>query len=290
MNRHGPIGLLGGTGLLGEAVRARLSAIGRPCSSPTRAEVDLTAPSTVESWLDRCAPAAVIDAAAYTDVTRAEEPHERDAVFRLNRDTPAFLARACHRLGIPVVFVSTDFVFDGRSRRPYREDDEPAPLQVYGQSKLEGERMVREAHPEALVVRTSTLFGPGRRVRPHYVDAILGQARTRDRIEVVRTPVASPTYAPDLARAILALLDRRATGLVHVVNDGGCSRLRLARETVRLAGLSDRVTVAEREPSGGGPRRPAYAVLDSARFAAWTGARLRPWDAALAAYLGASDG
>jgi dTDP-4-dehydrorhamnose reductase len=228
----------------------------------------------------------VINAAAYSDVTRAEREDQHAHVFRLNRDAPAALARLCCQHDTPYVFISTDFVFSGESTRPYLECDPPDPIQVYGRSKLEGEQAVASEHPGALIVRTSTLFGPGRRPRPHYVDAVLAQARRGPRIEVVRGPISSPTYTPDLARSVLDLLSRNCRGVLHLVNDGGCSRLQLAREAVRIAGLARDVEVVEREESAGGPRRPRFSVLDTSEFMARTGRRLRSWDTALAAYLG----
>jgi dTDP-4-dehydrorhamnose reductase len=285
MSSSGPILVLGGSGLLGEALQAELARRGREAHAPGRTELDLTDDRSIETGLENSQASAVINAAAYTDVTRAELPAECEEVFRLNRDAPAIVAEICHRRGIALCFVSTDFVFDGTSRRPYDERHPPAPLQMYGASKLEGERAVLEANPGALVVRTSTLYGPGRRGRPHYVDAILDQVARRDRIEVVRTPVSSPTYTPDLAHALIELLDARASGVAHVVNDGACSRLELARETVRLAGAAGRVAVEERPGSPDGPRRPAYSVLDSTRYVELCGAALRSWQEALADYV-----
>ena len=289
MSGTGPILVLGGSGLLGEALQAELAARGRQWRAPGRELLDLADDRSMERWFQGVQVSAVINAAAYTDVTRAEIGSERTEVFRLNRDAPAKLAEICHGRGIDLVFVSTDFVFDGSSGRPYDEAHAPAPLQVYGRSKLEGERAVLEAHPGALVVRTSTLYGPGRRGRPHYVDAILDQAARKDRIEVVRTPVSSPTYTPDLARALVELLEVRAKGVVHVVNDGACSRLELARATVRLAGAADRVVVTERPESREGPRRPAYSVLDAGRFIELCGSPLRSWQRALADYVSSRD-
>jgi dTDP-4-dehydrorhamnose reductase len=275
--------------LLGEALQAELARRGREAHAPGRDALDLMDDRSIEAWFEMAEVSAVINAAAYTDVTRAELPAQHEEVYRLNRDAPATLAACCRRRGIEIVFVSTDFVFDGARRQPYDEWHPPAPLQVYGASKLEGERAVLEAHPDALVVRTSTLYGPGRRGRPHYVDAILDQAARRDRIEVVRTPVSSPTYTPDLAHALIELLDVRARGLAHVVNDGACSRLELARETVCLAGAAGRVAVEERPESDEGPRRPAYSVLDATRYVELCGAALRSWQQALAAYVSTRD-
>ncbi len=275
--------VLGGSGLLGQAVTEHLRREDRPFDAPPRAILDITDAAAIEAWLERMQPGAVINAAAYSDVTRAERADQHPAVFRLNRDGPGRLARACHSRGIPLLFVSTDFVFDGRRRRPYVEQDTPAPLQVYGASKLAGERAVLAAHPDALIVRTSTLFGPARGRRPHYVEAILRQARRGERIAVVRQPIASPTYTPDLAAALVELIDADAHGLVHAVNTGQCSRLELAREAVRLAGTGNEVV--ERPEPAPPPRRPAYSVLGVSRLERLTGHTPRAWNEALAAYL-----
>ncbi len=281
---RGPVLVLGAGGLLGSAVAAALAGRGRATVAPTRAELDLTAVDDLAARVDACAPSAVINAAAFTDVRAAERPENASVVFAVNRDAPARLAAMCARRAVPLLHVSTDFVFDGTATRPYREDDAAAPLQVYGASKRDGERAVLDAHPGAVVIRTSTLFGPGRRERPHYVDAILRQAREHDHVAVVATPIASPTYSPDLAEALLALLDVGASGIVHVANAGGCSRLELARETIRVIGAS--VELEERPEDPEPPRRPRYSVLDIGHYVALTGRALRPWPEALAAYVG----
>jgi dTDP-4-dehydrorhamnose reductase len=254
--------------------------------APSRDELDLADTAGLGRRLAALRPSAVINAAAYTDVARSEHPGEHETVFRLNRDGPQALARACSRAGLPLIHVSTDYVFDGRATAPYRETDPTAPLQVYGRSKLEGEQAVRGEHPAALIARVSTLFGPGRRARPHYVDAVLRQAERSDRLEVVRLPVSSPSYAPDLAEALLKLLRVGASGVVHVVNDGQCSRLELARETIRLADPGRRIEVRERLAPADALERPDFSVLDTSLLAALIGARLRPWREALREYVG----
>lgn len=285
MNDARRVLLLGSSGLLGRALAGALARRDRPFDAPDEGRLDLTLSGAVESFLSGREYAAVINAAAYTDVTHAEQADQHDAVMRLNRDAPRELARACARSGLPLAHVSTDYVFDGSKGEPYREEDAVAPLQFYGLSKLEGEQAVLDAHPAAVVVRTSTLFGPGRRSRPHYVDAVLGQARVKDRLELVRLPVSSPSYAPDLAESMLRLLDVEAAGVVHVVNCGSCTRIELAQEAMRLAGPRYEAEVVERLDSPGGPGRPDYSVLDVARYTGLTGSPPRTWQAALADYL-----
>jgi dTDP-4-dehydrorhamnose reductase len=271
--------------MLGQALIAELLRRRRAHVAPDLDRLDLLAGDPGES-VAALRPAAVINASGFTDVAQAEREENRVAVERLNHEAPGELARACRRLGIPLVHVSTDFVFDGTATRPYREQDSVAPLQCYGSSKLRGERAVLETFPRALVVRTSTLFGPGRPAqRPHYVDAILRQARQNAELRVVRLPISSPTYSLDLARGMVDLLECGASGLVHLVNRGACSRLELAAETVRQAGLGERVRLDERAEPRGGLARPAYSALDTSRFAAVAGYRPPAWQEALGRYL-----
>ncbi len=273
------IAVLGRSGQLGSALLDRLRDLRCEALAPTEEDLDLTDVGRIEPAFERWRVDAVVNAAAFTDVGAAELPANRGPVLGLNRDAPAEMARVCRRMGVPFAHVSTDFVFDGESRRPYREDDPPHPIQEYGRSKLEGERGVIAQDPTALVVRTSTVFGPVPRIRPNYVDAILEQARRGGDIAVVELPISSPTYAPDLAEAILALLEVGRGGLVHVVNDGACSRLELARATVEAAGL--RTQVRARPAPENDMRRPAYSALDTTLYRAVTGRAMRQWRDAL---------
>jgi len=276
--------VLGGSGQLGTALAGLLETRGVSHAAPGRGEVDLEA-ADLGRVLERRAPDTVINASAFNDVNGAERAEHRRAALLLNVEVPGRLARACAERGARLVHVSTDYVFDGRKTTPYVEDDPVSPLQFYGRTKLEGEREVLGAAPGALVVRTSTLYGRDRRGGRNYVSAVLANARANPLLEVVRPPVSSPTHAADLAAAILDLLEVGATGVVHVANAGGCSRLELATEAVRLAGLATRVTIRERPAPPGGAARPAYSVFDTSRFTRWTGKTMAPWQEALAAYV-----
>ncbi len=281
----GPVLVVGASGMLGRALVLRAERRGLVVVAPPRSDLDLAAPDAVAAAVERLRPGAVVNAAAWTDVGRAERPEVRDEVFRVNRDGPEALAQACRRLASRLLHVSTDYVFDGEKGRPYVEEDPPRPLQVYGRSKLAGEEAVLAADPEVLVVRTSTLYGPGREAKPHYVDAILAQASTRRVIEVVEKPVASPTYSFDLAEAILGLLGAGASGLIHAVNSGGCSRLELARAAIEEAGLGGEVEVRTRAEREDGVGRPPYSVLSTVRLERTLGRPLRPWREALREYV-----
>jgi dTDP-4-dehydrorhamnose reductase len=286
----GELCILGGTGLLGHAVTADLARRGRAVTAPPRSALDLAAGASIGPRLEALRPAAVVNLAGFTDVGAAELPVNRSAATALNAELPGVLAAVCARLAIPFVHVSTDYVFDGAKRTPYLEDDAVNPTQVYGATKLDGELAAIAANARVLIVRVSTLYGPGRAQRPAYVDAILAQARARaaeggGAVEVVEPPVASPTYAPDVAPALIDLMERGATGIVHVVNDGAASRLELATAAVALAGLGDRVAVRVRPEPPSALRRPAYSVLDTTKLFGLIGRRLPPWRDGLSRYL-----
>jgi dTDP-4-dehydrorhamnose reductase len=283
--------VLGGTGRLGRAVIAELTRRGTAFDAPSRAEFDLSEVASVVGLLETLCPTAVVNLAGFTDVAAAELPENAEAAIALNVALPATLARACARFAIPMVHVSTDYVFDGAQPRPYLEGDAVNPLQVYGATKLDGERAALARNPRVLILRVSTLYGPGREQQPAYVDAILRQARASAAagggvLEVVETPVSSPTYAPDVAPVLVDLLDRGVAGIVHVVNDGAASRLELAQAAVTLAGLGERVTVRARPEPPTALRRPAYSVLDTSKLHRVLGRRLPPWKDALARYVG----
>lgn len=260
----GPIILvLGRSGQLASALADRggddIVTAGRP-------DFDLTRPDASERLLDWRRPAAVINAAAYTAVDRAES--EPDLAFALNRDAPAALAKACARAELPLIHVSTDSVFDGTQDRAYREDDIPRPINVYGASKHAGECAVLDALPSAVVVRTSWVFG-GR--GESFVSRLLGWAEERERLTVVGDQRGRPTYAPALAEALLTLARRQLDGtagggLMHLAGESVLSRAGQARIILDAASRRGRpATTIIPVSSSAHPtpaRRPLNAVLD----------------------------
>lgn len=283
-------------GQLGRALVERLSgAPGEELISATDLpELDVAAPEAVEGLFAGLPepPDVLVNAAAFTAVDRCEA--EPEAARRTNAEAPGLLAAACRRVACRMVHVSTDYVFAGDASRPYREDDPAEPRSVYGRSKLEGERRVLAAVPDALVVRTSWVFGDGH----NFVRSVLAQARarrsgeTRGPLRVVDDQFGRPTYALDLAGALLALLERRARGLYHVANGGVATWWNLARAALDESGYTDlaivRIQTAELDLPA---PRPAWSVLDCSKAEA-LGIRLRSWQEALAAYLasGAAPG
>ncbi len=279
-----PVLVLGHTGRLGRALMA--AGPGR-CRGPEggRGSFDLARPESVERAVLASGCPLVVNCAGYTDVDGAEAEPER--AFALNAAGAGAVARACARAGAFMVYLSTDFVFDGRGGRPYRESDPPAPLSAYGRSKLEGERLVREALPGALIVRSAWLFGPG---RPGFVEKVLARARAGEPFAVVSDQVGSPTYSLDLAGMLLALADKRVSGLIHAVNWGRASRLELARRALSLAGMEPELARPIKSAElAGGAARPAFSVLDIGRLARVSGGPPPSWLDALGRYLAGEE-
>lgn len=277
------IWLVGGAGMLGQAVAARLE--GEPFVSTDR-EVDITDERAVASFAAEHQPNAILNCAAYTAVDAAEE-HEAEAT-RINGDGPAVLARTCPEATL--VHVSTDYVFAGDGERPYREDDPVAPLNAYGRSKRVGEKAVL-AHPRGIVVRTAWLFGEG---GPNFVRSMRKLMGERARLTVVDDQRGRPTYAGDLAAALVALTGR-APGIYHYANAGECTwhgfALAIAEEA-RALGAQLKVETIDPVTSDAFPRpakRPAYSVLDTTKVTEALGVSPPSWREGLRATLRAFD-
>lgn len=270
----------GAGGQLGRELRERLGS--ELVWAGGREALDVTDAGAVAALVARLRPDVVFNAAAYNRVDAAEGEPER--AFAVNASAPRAMALVAREAGALVVHVSSDYVFDGASSRPYLEDDPASPLSVYGRSKLEGERHVLASGAEALVVRTSAVLGRGGSAQKggSFVDRILAQAQAGKPLRVVADQVFAPTVASELADALLGLVRRGARGLYHVTNQGSCSWHELATAALRAAGVDHPVasiTAAELKLPA---RRPAYSVLDTSRFRALGLPGLRPWRDALA--------
>ena len=244
-------------------------------------EMDIGDPRAVEEQVAASAPDVVINVAAYTDVDRSEQ--EEGVAFRVNADGAANLALACRGARSRLVHVSTDYVFDGKADRPYSEEDLPNPLGVYGRSKWEGEKRIREILPEACLIRTAWLYG---KAGKNFVKAILAQAGEKDRLRVVDDQRGSPTYTLDLATALRTAAEKGLEGTYHVTNQGSCSWREFAEKILEL-GEKQGVAVdpLSTEELGRPAPRPRNSVLDCGKFEKATGMSLRSWPEALKDYL-----
>jgi dTDP-4-dehydrorhamnose reductase len=257
-----PVLITGATGTLGQAVARACGERGLAHVLVGRAECDIADPRSVAQSLDALRPWAVVNAAGYVRVDDAEG--ERERCVRENAEGAHVLAEACAQRGAALATFSSDLVFDGRAQVPYVESDAVAPLGVYGESKAAAERLVRLAHPGALVVRTSAFFGPWD--EHNFLAHALGALGRGERFAAASDAVVSPTYVPDLVHASLDLLVDGAAGIWHLANVGALSWADFARRAAEAAGL-DAGLVDGRPMGSFGLRapRPGYSALSSER-------------------------
>ena len=274
-----PLLVTGGGGTLGRAIARACEARNLPVVSLARAELDVTDHRSVAAALARIRPWAVVNAAGYVRVDDAER--ERARCFRENVDAVAELASACEAHRMRLATFSSDLVFDGGQSTPYVESSRVAPLNAYGESKVQAEGIIRQLGGRGLAIRTSAFFGPGD--SHNFVATTLERLRAGQTVEAPLDQIVSPTYVPDLANAVISLLVDGACGIWHVANAGALSWAELAQRAAQQAGLDSarvvpRETLAFRLPAA----RPRYSALSSER-----GALLPPLDDALARFFDA---
>lgn len=272
--------ITGGRGLLGTEI-ARVFEGSSEVRTTDREEWDVTDPAACRREVDGFRPDAVIHCAAYTAVDRAES--EPGKARLLNVEGTRNVARACRGGGALMVTFGTDYIFDGTSSRPYREEDPANPLSVYGKTKWDAERALREEGVDHLLVRTQWMFGPAGR---NFIRTILEKARRGDPLRVVSDQVGCPTYSRDLAGAVRKLLEAGARGTVHFSSGGETSWFGLARHVLERCGISTAALSAAKTRELPYPApRPAYGVLSKEKYRAATGVSPRPWEDAVGEYL-----
>jgi dTDP-4-dehydrorhamnose reductase len=275
--------ITGAGGLVGGCLARRFGR-GHEVVALRRAELDVTDEAAVRRFIDEARPQLVVNCA----VLGVDECERDPAAARaVNAEAPRSLAAAASDAGAEFLHFGTNYVFDGEGREPYGERDEPRPLNVYGRTKLEGERAALEANPRGYVVRTSWVFGAG---KESFLSTAHRELAAGRGVRAIRDTWASVTYVEDLASRVEELIGARRHGLYHVVNEGVCTYEEFAREAARLAGLTDEesarlvqtVTEAEvRRPA----RRPRYTPLRCEAAAELGLPPLRHWREALAAYV-----
>lgn len=277
------VAVIGGSGQLGTEIRRTW--LRDEIAAPGHAELDLEHGDSVAAFLDTFGPDAVVNCAAFHNVDRCEA--EPDRALAVNAVAVDRLARLCDERGATFVTVSTDYVFDGKSTRPYTEEDRPAPLSAYGVSKLAGELLVERLQSRALIVRTCGVYGvkPSASKGHTFVDRVIAQARAGEQIRVVNDVTASPTFAGDLAHAIRALLERNATGLFHVANAGAVTWYDFAVEALRQTGIDFPIEPIPASAWKAPARRPAFSALDSGKLRA-IGCAMPDWREGISSFLG----
>lgn len=243
------------------------------------AQVDIRNPDQVRTAIEHSRPDWIVLAAAYTDVDGCEiNPTLSSSV---NTHGAVNVAKAAARAGSKLLFVSTDYVFDGKKNSPYETTDARNPINAYGRSKAEAEEKLAQVLPDCCIVRTSWLFGTGGKCFP---DTILKVAANRNEIEVVNDQRGCPTYTTDLAEPIIQLCRSSAKGILHATNSGDCTWFDFAKEILRQAGVSTMVKPTTSDKYVRPAERPKYSVLSPASLRAY-GIQMRPWQETLPDYL-----
>ena len=273
--------ITGQKGQLGQALLARLPG----AAGADRPEVDITRPESFEAAVDAARPEVILHCAAMTDVDGAAR--DPALAYRINGLGTQNVAQAAARAGAALAYISTNEVFDGAKSEPYFEFDPAAPINSYGRSKLAGEWFTAHLTSRFYIIRTAWLSAPGGR---NFIHRVLQLADERGRLQVVTDEVANPTFAGDLADAIVRLISAGRFGIYHLTNAGYCSRLDYARKILELSGRRqiqlEPITLAQYPRPSTPPRFTALANTAAAAL----GITLRPWEEALEEFLGKDEG
>ena len=264
--------MLGKSGLLGSYFSSPYS--------PSHEELDICSYEAVEKYISELKPDFVINCTGYTAVDDAEI--SGTGAFKLNAEAVGKLALFCEKAGSILIHFSTDYVFDGSDENGYTEDSIPSPVNIYGESKLKGEALVRENAPRHYIIRTSWLFGNPER---DFVGTVLKLAKTRDELSIVADQIGSPTFAKDLAAAVkknfIKKSDLPPFGIYHITNSGACSWYDFASEIFKQSNLEIKLHKVTSDAISRPAIRPHYSILRNTKLKK----DLRPWDEALADYL-----
>lgn len=242
--------------------------------------IDITDSKAVNSFVSKIRPDVVIHAAAYTDVDSCEQNVK--GAFDVNAEGTKNLAQASFAVGAKIVYISTDYIFDGFKKTPYTELDVPNPVNVYGKSKLKGEEYIKNICSDFLIVRSSGLYGAGGK---NFVDTILKSAKMPEDLKVVDDQRTCPTYVVDLAEAVRALIAAGKTGVYNVVNSGVCSWYEFAARILNVSKTDKNITAIKSGKSGRLAARPEMSALDCGKYNRQAGRPMRSWEEALEEYL-----
>jgi dTDP-4-dehydrorhamnose reductase len=269
----------GGFGMLGREITSAFKLLGEVIPLG-RCDMDIVNEGETRRIIAESCADWVIHTAACTDVDGCEKEPEK--AFLVNSVGTKNVALGCLDTGAKMVYISTDYVFDGKKGSLYTEDDIPNPINVYGSSKLEGEYQCRSIVEDHLIIRTQWLYGQGGK---NFVNSILRNAREGKEIRVVEDQVGSPTYTVDLAKGIMELVRRDQKGLFHISNAGVCSWFDFAKKIIILKGLEIEVIPIKSEELKRPARRPSFSGFDCAKFRNITGMEMRTWEEAVQDYI-----
>ena len=243
-------------------------------------EMDITDADSVNQVIGAAAPDAVIHCAAYTAVDAAEDNVE--ICRKVNADGTQNIANMCRKLDIPMIYISTDYVFDGQGERPWLPEDERAPLNVYGQTKYEGDLAVQNTLDKYFIVRIAWVFGVNGK---NFIKTMLNLGKTRDHLTVMNDQFGSPTYTYDLARLLVDMIQTDKYGIYHATNEGICTWYEFACEIFRQAGITVDVTPVSADQYPAKAKRPSNSRMSKDKLEENGFERLPSWQDALGRYL-----
>ena len=249
----------------------------------SHSQLDISDPESVNKQIDSSSPDIIINSAAYTQVDACETNY--DLAFKSNAIGPKNLAIKCKQLGIPLIHISTDYVFEGNEKKnsPLVEDDKLGPKTVYGKTKLEGEKMVQENCQKYFILRTAWLYGEGK----NFVKTMLSLSKKNKELKVVNDQIGSPTYAKDLAKAIKEIIEKKSDkyGIYHVTNKGEVSWYEFAKKIFEIKNIEIKVNPCTSEEFPRPAPRPHYSVLSNQKWIDAGFTPMRDYEEALNEYL-----
>lgn len=275
--------LLGHKGMLGSDLLLKLN-VKNEVFGLDKEEIDIVSASECKKAIKEIEPDVVINAAAYTNVDGCETA--KDECFAVNAEAVKNIAEVCRDKNIRIIHFSTDYVFDGAAKKPYKEDHQCNPINTYGASKMAGERYLRSLSKNYILIRTAWLYGVNGK---NFVQTILGKVKTTKKLTVVDDQEGSPTYTKDLAAAVDLLIEQNAKGIFHITNRGSCSWYQFAVKILQEAGIHGvDITPIKSDQLQRPAKRPAYSVLSMQKFIQTTGKTMQPWQLGLQDYLESS--
>ncbi|RMF98283.1 MAG: dTDP-4-dehydrorhamnose reductase [Candidatus Schekmanbacteria bacterium] len=274
------IAVLGARGMLGQAMTRIVSENHFDTRGFAISEVDITKPDTIAEMFDRFSPQVVINCAAFTDVDACET--ERERAMKVNAEGVYNIAEISNKRNALVVHISTDYIFDGTKKSPYKEEDIPSPLNFYGESKYLGEKSLIEATDDYIILRTEWLYGEGGK---NFVFTMLDKQKRGEIIEVVDDQIGSPTLTDEVAYAVVGLLNNNCRGVYNFSSAGECSWYDFAKKIFEVSGLPAQINAIKSSMIKRPAVRPKYSVLDCSKIKRDANISIKVWDEALSAFI-----
>ena len=270
----------GSTGQLGSDVVKELLKRGYSTLSPNRSELNLCSEDNIRNYILNSNCEAIVHCAAYTQVDKAED--EKDLCIKINATATKHIVKCAKILDIPMIYISTDYVFDGTKDGKYTENDETNPINIYGESKLAGEKYVQEILDKYYIVRTSWVFNINGK---NFIETMLRLSKTNNQLSIVNDQIGSPTYTKDLSRLLVDMLETSKYGLYHATNEGYCSWYEFANTIFKLANINIDIKAINSNEYASRAKRPLNSKLSKDKLIEYGFKPLPHWEDALKDYL-----